>query len=92
MASIIPCPHCGPRPKEEFSIRGDAAVVRPAPESAPEDWFAYVYQRQNTRGRHSEHWHHSGGCRRWLVVERDTATHEVHTVSDAAGLVPGDAA
>ena len=30
MASLIACPHCGVRPKEEFSIRGDAAPVRPA--------------------------------------------------------------
>ena len=30
MASLITCPHCGVRPKEEFSIRGDAVPVRPA--------------------------------------------------------------
>ena len=28
MASLITCPHCGVRPKEEFSIRGDASPVR----------------------------------------------------------------
>ena len=30
MASLITCPHCGVRPQEEFSIRGDASPVRPA--------------------------------------------------------------
>jgi sarcosine oxidase subunit delta len=24
-----------------------------------------------------EYWHHSGGCRSWLVVERNTLTHEI---------------
>jgi sarcosine oxidase subunit delta len=23
-------------------------------------------------------WHHTSGCRAWVLVERDTATHEVH--------------
>ncbi|QRM53930.1 sarcosine oxidase subunit delta [Sinorhizobium sp. BG8] len=84
MASLIPCPHCGQRPKEEFTIRGDASVVRPSPEAGEPAWFAYVYQRENPRGAHKEHWFHSGGCRRWLIVERDTATHHIYAVDDAA--------
>ncbi|MBA1347455.1 sarcosine oxidase subunit delta [Rhizobium sp. WYCCWR 11146] len=84
MASLISCPHCGARPKEEFSIRGDAGLVRPAPDAGSDAWFDYVYLRDNPRGRHSEFWHHSSGCRRWLIVERDTVTHAVHGVRDAA--------
>ena len=84
MASLITCPHCGVRPKEEFTIRGDASPVRPAPEAKFAAWDAYVHLRDNRRGRMAEHWQHSGGCRRWLVVERDTFTHEVHAVVDAA--------
>ena len=84
MASLISCPHCGARPKEEFSIRGDARLVRPAPDAGADAWFDYVYLRDNPRGRHSEYWHHSSGCRRWLIVERDTITHKVHHVRDAA--------
>ncbi|MGO7987933.1 sarcosine oxidase subunit delta [Rhizobium leguminosarum] len=84
MASLISCPHCGARPKEEFSIRGDAGLARPAPDAGAETWFDYVYLRENPRGRHSEYWHHSSGCRRWLIVERDTVTHVVHSVRDAA--------
>lgn len=84
MASLISCPHCGARPKEEFSIRGDAGLIRPAPDAGAEAWFDYVYLRDNPRGSHSEYWHHSVGCRRWLIVERDTVTHVVHGVRDAA--------
>ena len=25
-----------------------------------------------------EYWHHGGGCRAWLVVDRDTLTHEIY--------------
>ena len=38
MASLISCPHCGARPKEEFSIRGDATPVRPAAMASDEAW------------------------------------------------------
>ncbi len=82
MASLIRCPHCGPRPREEFTIRG-AALKRPAPDASEDAWFAYVYLRDNPRGPHEEHWHHNGGCRRWLTVARDTATHTVSCVQDA---------
>jgi sarcosine oxidase subunit delta len=81
MASLIRCPHCGQRPREEFTIRG-AALARPAPDASDDDWFAYVYLRDNPRGAHKEHWHHSGGCRRWLTVTRDTATHAMLAVRD----------
>lgn len=84
MASLISCPHCGPRPKEEFSIRGAASAVRPAPDAGADAWFDYVYLRDNPRGRHSEYWHHVSGCRRWLIVERDTVSHAIYDVHDAA--------
>ncbi|ASW10509.1 sarcosine oxidase subunit delta [Rhizobium sp. 11515TR] len=84
MASLISCPHCGTRPKEEFTIKGDASLRRPAPDARAEDWYDYVYLRDNPKGWHKEYWHHSSGCRRWLIVERDTVTHKVHGVSDAA--------
>ncbi|TRL35910.1 sarcosine oxidase subunit delta [Rhizobium straminoryzae] len=86
MASLITCPHCGVRPKEEFSIRGDAVPVRPAPNAGAEAWYAYVYVRDNPKGRIEEHWHHTAGCRRWLVVERDNVTHTVFSVRDAADV------
>jgi sarcosine oxidase subunit delta len=84
MASLITCPHCGVRPKEEFSIRGDAVPVRPAPNASDEAWYRYVFVRENPKGRIREYWHHAAGCRRWLIVERDNVTHDVFSVIDAA--------
>lgn len=84
MASLITCPHCGTRPKEEFAIKGDASRTRPSPAAPAEDWQKFVYIRDNPKGRNVEYWHHVLGCRRWLVVDRDTLTHEVYGVTDAA--------
>lgn len=85
MASLITCPHCGTRPKEEFSIRG-AALKRPDPAASEKDWHTYVYLRENPKGRYQEYWHHAAGCRRWLIVDRDNVTHDVFAVSDAAAV------
>ncbi|OWK23313.1 sarcosine oxidase subunit delta [Rhizobium yanglingense] len=79
----MPCPHCGPRPKEEFTIKG-AALARPTPDAGPDDWFDYVYLRDNPRGAYEEYWHHTSGCRRWLAVARNTVTHEIAACRDAA--------
>jgi sarcosine oxidase subunit delta len=45
-----------------------------------DQWFDYVYLRDNPKGRFDEYVHHSGGCRAWLVITRDTQTHEVFGV------------
>lgn len=76
---LIQCPHCGTRPVEEFTFLGDASVQRPTTldPSSMEQWYDYVYLRDNPKGRFDEYTHHSGGCRAWLVVTRDTETHEV---------------
>ena len=77
---LIPCPHCGTRPVEEFTFLGDASVKRPSTNdpSSMEQWYDYVYLRDNPKGRFDEFAHHSGGCRAWLVVSRNTETHEVY--------------
>jgi sarcosine oxidase subunit delta len=76
---LIPCPHCGTRPVEEFTFLGDARPERPASNdpATMDEWFDYVYLRDNPRGLIDEYAHHSGGCRAWLVVTRNTETHEV---------------
>ncbi|WP_298265026.1 sarcosine oxidase subunit delta [Acidocella sp.] len=83
----IACPHCGPRGLEEFLYHGDATVRRPRDGGAAvsQAWVDYVYLRDNANGRHEELWYHAAGCRAWLVVARDLATHEilkVNTVRD----------
>lgn len=83
MASLVPCPHCGARPKEEFTIKG-AVLSRPKPDAGAQAWMDYVYLRDNPRGAYQEYWHHTSGCRRWLVVTRHTVTHEIEKCRDAA--------
>lgn len=81
----IRCPHCGERPSEEFTYLGDATPKRPETNDASsmDEWFDYVYLRENPRGKILEYWHHSGGCRSWLVAERNTDTHEFHSTLTA---------
>lgn len=79
---------------EEFTFLGDASVKRPSSNdpSTLDQWFDYVYLRHNPRGRIDEFAHHSSGCRAWLVVSRDTETHEVYgtvTVRDHAAPKAG---
>ena len=70
---------------------GDAGKRRPATGNPDEmdatliaEWHDYVYLRDNPKGRIEEYWHHAGGCRIWLVVTRDTATHDVTSVVTAS--------
>jgi heterotetrameric sarcosine oxidase delta subunit len=79
----IGCPHCGERDVREFTYLGDATVQRPDP-NAPDklDQFCdYVFFRKNPAGVHKEHWYHGAGCQRWLVVTRDTKTHQIFAVA-----------
>lgn len=81
----IVCPYCGERGNEEFSYLGDASPLRPEPSGAdaPRKFAEYVYLRDNRCGLHRELWYHTGGCRSWLVVTRDTMTHEITRVEFA---------
>ena len=75
---LIHCPWCGERTQTEFTYGGDATLVRPDPDAVSlTEWSDYVYLRDNPRGPHTEWWHHSMGCRRWIKVHRNTWTHEV---------------
>lgn len=85
----INCPFCGERDSREFAYRGDAGAVRPDASAGLETAYEYVYLRHNPRGRHREHWHHSAGCRAWIVVTRDTYTHAIESVEPAPGANPG---
>jgi len=93
MAYLINCPHCGQRTTDEFYVKGDASKQRPGAigDDTMNRWHDYVHIRDNVRGRTAEHWHHTGGCRQWLVVERDTLSHEVYAVTPANSWKPGKA-
>lgn len=84
----IPCPFCGARDHTEFTYRGDATKVRPAPDAPLAAWLDFVYLRDNPKGPHKELWQHTLGCRSWLVVARDTLTHEIVS-AELAGLPLG---
>jgi heterotetrameric sarcosine oxidase delta subunit len=75
----IPCPWCGPRDIAEYTYGGQAGVAYPEDPStlSPQAWAAWLYVRANPRGPLCERWHHVGGCRRWITIERDTTTQRI---------------
>jgi sarcosine oxidase subunit delta len=83
---IINHPLLGPRDSSEFTYLGDANLIdRPDPdaETAAQDFYEYAYLRDNPAGVLRELWFHEGGDRSWLVVTRDTTTHEISKVEMA---------
>lgn len=88
----ISCPWCGKRDEDEFTYGGTWPRPRPAdPQSmSDEQWADYLFFNENPRGATKERWRHTQGCRQWLVVERDTLTHDIHAVSPLAPIrAPG---
>ena len=82
----IKCPYCGERDASEFTYLGAADLKRPDPVApdAEAAFFEYAYIRDNPAGRHRELWFHGAGCHAWVVVERDTRTHEIAGAAVAA--------
>lgn len=81
---IINHPLLGPRDADEFVYLGDASLMnRPdgMAVDADEQFHDYVYLRDNPVGEHRELWFHEQGDRSWLVVTRDTLTHEITHVA-----------
>ena len=81
----IRCPYCGERDLREFTCLGEAVLQRPDPDApdALERFAAYVYLRDNPAGTHAEFWHHAAACHAWLLVTRNTFTHEIVSVAVA---------
>ena len=80
---IINHPLLGPRDSQEFVYLGDANLInRPdgLAEGAGEAFYEYLYLRENPAGEHQELWFHEQGDRSWLVVTRNTLTHEITRV------------
>lgn len=83
---IINHPLLGPRDAAEFTYLGDASLInRPdwQSETAAQDFYEYGYLRNNPAGIHRELWFHEAGDRSWLVVTRNTVTHEISNVEMA---------
>jgi len=80
---IINHPLLGPRDAAEFVYLGDASLInRPTSDSdnAAEKFYEYLYLRDNVAGEMRELWYHEQGDRSWLVVTRNTLTHEISNV------------
>ena len=80
---IINHPLLGPRDASEFVYLGDAKLLdRPdwEVENAAAQFHDYLYLRDNPAGEHKELWYHEQGDHSWLIVTRDTLTHEIINV------------
>ena len=85
----LTCPICGERDRREFYYQGDAvALDRPAPDASEHAWADYLHLRDNPAGETRDLWQHEGGCGAWIVVTRNTVTHEV-TATELASTVKG---
>ena len=74
----IPCPICGERDRREFYYVGDAKIInRPSPDASEDLWNDYLHNRENPAGVTKDLWYHESGCNSWLIVTRNTVTHEV---------------
>ena len=68
---------------QEFVYLGDAKVMaRPDGMAAGAEaaFYQYLYLRDDPAGLHRELWFHEQGDRSWLVVTRNTVTHEITLV------------
>lgn len=88
---IINHPILGPRDAAEFVYLGDAALLgRPDGMTASiQEFHDYLYLRDNPAGEHRELWYHEQGDRSWLVVTRNTVTHEITKVELARDVARG---
>ena len=80
---IINHPLLGPRDAAEFVYLGDANLIdRPdwQREDAAKAFYQYQFLRDNPAGEHRELWFHEQGDRSWLVVTRNTLTHQITRV------------
>ena len=86
----LPCPVCGERDIREFTYKGAAvAIDRPAADEPDAAWDNYMHLRENPAGETKDLWYHGAGCTAWLVVTRNTVTHEVLGAELARALASG---
>jgi heterotetrameric sarcosine oxidase delta subunit len=73
----ITCPLCGPRDRREFYYYGSEDYLTLPADGDFDAIDAHLHLRDNPAGRLRDLWYHEMGCAAWLVVTRDTVTHEV---------------
>ncbi|PIV73791.1 MAG: sarcosine oxidase subunit delta [Rhodobacteraceae bacterium CG17_big_fil_post_rev_8_21_14_2_50_65_11] len=88
----IRCPLCGDRDSREFTCMGHETYMhRPAGEGWGPAWDSYLHLRDNPAGVTRDLWYHGAGCTAWLLVERDTTTHDILRVELASDAKRGNA-
>jgi heterotetrameric sarcosine oxidase delta subunit len=86
----IPCPLCGSRDRREFTYYGsDDYLNRPAADAPLAAWDNHLHLRDNPAGEVHDLWYHESGCAQWLVVHRNTVTHEVYAAELVANRKGG---
>ncbi|WP_371154739.1 sarcosine oxidase subunit delta [Jannaschia sp. 2305UL9-9] len=82
----LKCPLCGDRDRREFYYMGhETYLARPDAGAPVADWDDYLHNRDNPAGLTRDLWQHEAGCGAWLLVERDTVTHDILSVRLARG-------
>ena len=72
------CPNCGERDVREFYYQSTAgALIRPDLDAGEVVWDNYLHSRDNPAGKTEDLWYHEAGCNAWIVVIRNTVSHEV---------------
>ena len=88
---LIRCPYCEEdRPELEFRHAGEAHIVRPsaADDVSDEDFEAFLFLRENRKGRTFERWRHVHGCGRFFNAVRDTVSDRFVTTYKAGEKKP----
>ena len=74
----IPCPLCGTRDRREFYYYGaEDYLKRPTDQGSIDDLDNHLFLRDNPAGVTRDVWYHEAGCGAWMVVTRNTISHEV---------------
>lgn len=76
------CPFCGARELREFEFH------KTLPSAGGSSAFERTYERVAELDRSLEHWQHVGGCRAWLLVERNPSTGAVRDIRLLGGASP----
>jgi sarcosine oxidase subunit delta len=73
---LIACPLCGPRAGAEFTFERPVESILPLT-ACTEEATERLFTRDNPRGPSAELWRHAYGCRAWIVLTRNTSTHDI---------------
>ncbi len=77
----LTCPLCGERDRREFYYYGAEDYLHQPSDGAPlVEWDNYLHLRDNPAGVTKDLWYHEAGCAQWLLVTRNTVTHEISGV------------